>query len=123
MAKDVTLKTYLPLGFKYLDNEYYDRFWSVGDLKPGEIKTLTYSLLAVNAEEKIHDNRVYAQASNHGQVEANTPVEVKEVIVLGIDSSEDFLLPVTGLNLSGIAIILLIVLSLIMTRLIIKKYA
>ncbi len=85
-ATNVTVVDRLPHGFTFIDNNAEVNSWRLGDLAPGESKTVTYK---VKVNEKVkagtYENLAVARADNAPEVFAKTPIEVRDVTVLGFE--------------------------------------
>ncbi len=85
-AVNVTVMDRLPDGFTFVDNNAGVDSWQLGDLAPGESKTITYK---VKVDEKVksgtYENLAVARADNAPEVFAKAPIEVRDVTVLGFE--------------------------------------
>lgn len=84
-AEDVKLIDRLPKEFYFNSNKSTVNSWSLGDLKPGESKTVSYDV-TVKSDTKngVYENIAIASANNAPEVFARTPLEIRDVKALGI---------------------------------------
>jgi uncharacterized repeat protein (TIGR01451 family) len=105
-AFNVELRDDLPQDFVYKGDT--DPLWLLGDMAPGEEKSVDYKVVVSDAaSEGVHTNIARAEADNHDAVTATSEVEVKKVIVLpmaGFDPRELVYLIFILAVLSGLAL-------------------
>lgn len=98
-AINVTVSDDLPAGWTASDGR---TAWSLGDLTPGQTKTVTLTaLVPTSATEGAYVNVATAQADNHGPVSADAEVSISAGSVLGAMYPE---LPNTGGALARVVI-------------------
>jgi len=85
-AVNVVLNDALPSIFTFTDNKISNNSWSLGDLIPGESKTIVYTInVSEDAVNGMYDNLARASADNAPEIQAIVPLEVREVIVEGFE--------------------------------------
>lgn len=84
-AEGVNLIDRLPKEFYFNSNKTTVNSWSLGDIKPGESKTVTYDV-TVKSDTKngTYENIAIASSNNAPEVSARTPLEIRDVKALGI---------------------------------------
>lgn len=103
-AKSVVLTDTLPTGFTFhADNQTVSSF-SMGDLAPGDVRTLSYDVKIGDAVTSgAYENIVVAKAANADSLQATASVQVRSPIVLGesVEESTDEAPPVQVLAETG----------------------
>ncbi|MFC1678358.1 DUF4215 domain-containing protein [Patescibacteria group bacterium] len=109
-AFSVTLSDVMPQGLKFSDGDGTTKDWNLGDIAPGETKTVTYMVdVADFAQPLIYANIATAVASNHDAVKAQADLEVGAVEVLaatGFSGTEFSLLLISAITMFGGALTL-----------------
>lgn len=106
-AFDVSLRDYLPDGFKFAEDSSSEKLWNIGDLSPGEFNELEYSVLVgESVKDGKYNNRAEAEAFNFEKVSAEAELEIKSILVLGAE------LAVTGFDIRELFILLSLILLL-----------
>lgn len=108
---DTVLHDTLPTGLTYSDSGQVSNYWPLGDLEPGEIKQVSYTVDADNdIQSGDYINEVSATAANHDTITAQAKIEVGEKpTVMGI--SQEFL-EETGFETSELIWLLVLIASL-----------
>ncbi|MGB0757082.1 MAG: SdrD B-like domain-containing protein [Patescibacteria group bacterium] len=89
-AKNVILSDRMPEVFSF-DNGANVKGFELGDLAPGESKTVSYTIdVSTDATNGTYDNIASARADNAPTVYATVPIEIREIII------EGFVLPDTN---------------------------
>ncbi len=84
-AENVNLIDRLPKEFYFNSNNSTVNSWQLGDLKPGESKTVTYEVtVKEDTKNGTYENIAIASATNAPEVSARAPLEIREVTTLGI---------------------------------------
>ncbi len=97
-AFNLTLSDNLPAGLVFADSKTGQQSWNLGDLAPGEKKTVSYSVAALTGiTPGIYTNVAQARADNHPTIKAKANLEVRPVIVKGISLAAADLAP-TGFS-------------------------
>ena len=85
-AKNVILTDRMPEVFTFVDNNASVKGWKLGDLAPGESKTVTYTInVADGTASGTYDNIARASSDNTPEVYAIEPLEVRNLDVLGYE--------------------------------------
>ena len=85
-AKNVILTDRMPGIFTFIDNGSNVKGWNLGNLKPGEFKTVVYTIDVSNeAINGVYDNIARASADNAPEVYDIEPLEVRDVVVEGFE--------------------------------------
>lgn len=84
-AENVTLIDRLPKEFYFNSNSTDVNSWILGNLNPGESKTVTYDVtVKKDTKSGIYENIAIASANNSPEVSARSPLEIRDVTTLGI---------------------------------------
>ncbi len=84
-AENVNLIDRLPKEFYFNSNKVNVNSWSLGDLQPGESKTISYEVtIKGDTKNGVYENIAIASADNAPEVSARTPLEIRDVKALGI---------------------------------------
>ncbi len=89
VAKEVKIFESLPQGFIFYDNNAVFKEWDLGDIQPGEIKSIGYLAVAGrDLEPGIYTSATAVKAKNIISIVKNFDTEVRKVLVLSSDYSE-----------------------------------
>ncbi len=112
-AKNVILVDRLPKDFSFAEDGLTVKSWVLGDLAPGEDKTITYTVkVANNTKDGVYKNIATAYADNTAEVSDIKPLEVRQVVVEGFTlpdtngSTNFFLTLFAGLLLTTLGFLL-----------------
>jgi uncharacterized repeat protein (TIGR01451 family) len=82
-AFSVLLVDVLPEGLKFVDSEDMTMEWSLGDIDPGESKTISVStVVSDDAQSKAYINEATVSAINHEAMTAEADITIGEIMVL-----------------------------------------
>ncbi|MCX6796139.1 MAG: DUF11 domain-containing protein, partial [Candidatus Falkowbacteria bacterium] len=111
VAYNVKLVDTLPTGLSYADGSPSKRNWDLGDIKPGESKSITYQVnVSQNARAMFYENVAEATAANQDQpVKSTVKLDVRTIRVLAATgfSLVEFIIMISALIiLVGLSIFL-----------------
>jgi uncharacterized repeat protein (TIGR01451 family) len=100
-AFNVILNDQLPEGLVFKTDNSLVRTWRIGDLEAGESYEVNYEVLVLSQTDPgIYTNTAIARADNNPMVETQANLEVRPIIVKGIESEE---LTPTGFSFRDLA--------------------
>jgi len=101
-ALNAVLTDTLPTGFVFTDNNAKSHTWALGDIVPSETVTKTYEVkIDASIPAGKYKNTATVKANNTDPLTAQATLEVKEVKVLGAETTTTQL-PATGGDLLGL---------------------
>lgn len=112
-AFNVILNDQLPEGLVFKTDNSLAQTWYIGDLEAGESYEVNYEVLVLDQTDSgIYTNTASVRADNHSPVEAQANLEVRPVVVKGIEMGE--LVP-TGFSFRDLIWLLIFLSALIIT--------
>ncbi|RJO59135.1 DUF11 domain-containing protein, partial [Candidatus Parcubacteria bacterium] len=107
-ALNVKLEDIMPLGFTFFNTEETTKSWQIGDINPGETKTVNYQVkVGASVPAGDYENVAIVTADNHGRLVASAPVEVKRGRVLAETVDTGAGLTDAGIAALGLSLIVL----------------